>query len=205
MKSKKISLAFVFMMVLVTFASTVFAVTGSIIDTTQKGSLTITTREQNNGSTATTTAPVISGVTYALYRVDTVDGTTVTTTAQAETAIASLSPVSTQTTAANTGVASFTNLDLGRYYAKVTDYPTGSSQVPESFLVNIPMTNVAGTGWIYNVTVEPKVKTARGNVVLTKQDANNNNAALSGVVQIMYQKVHLQLLHLQQVQLEQYH
>ena len=182
MKSKKISLAFVFMMVLVTFASTVFAVTGSIIDTTQKGSLTITTREQNNGSTATTTATVISGVTYALYRVDTVDGTTVTTTAQAETAIASLSPVSTQTTAANTGVASFTNLDLGRYYAKVTDYPTGSSQVPESFLVNIPMTNVAGTGWIYNVTVEPKVKTARGNVVLTKQDANNNNAALSGVV-----------------------
>ena len=182
MKSKKISLVFVFMMVLVTFASTVFAVTGSIIDTTQKGSLTITTREQNNGSTATTTAPVISGVTYALYRVDTVDGTTVTTTAQAETAIASLSPVSTQTTAANTGVASFTNLDLGRYYAKVTDYPTGSSQVPESFLVNIPMTNVAGTGWIYNVTVEPKVKTARGNVVLTKQDANNNNAALSGVV-----------------------
>ena len=182
MKSKKISLAFVFMMVLVTFASTIFAVTGSIIDTTQKGSLTITTREQNNGSTATTTAPVISGVTYALYRVDTVDGTTVTTTAQAETAIASLSPVSTQTTAANTGVASFTNLDLGRYYAKVTDYPTGSSQVPESFLVNIPMTNVAGTGWIYNVTVEPKVKTARGNVVLTKQDANNNNAALSGVV-----------------------
>ena len=41
MKSKKISLAFVFMIVLVTFASTIFAVTGSIIDTTQKGSLTI--------------------------------------------------------------------------------------------------------------------------------------------------------------------
>ena len=87
MKSKKISLAFVFMIVLVTFASTIFAVTGSIIDTTQKGSLTITTREQNNGSTATTDAPVIQGVEYTLYKVDDVDGTTVTTVAQAESAI----------------------------------------------------------------------------------------------------------------------
>lgn len=172
MKKSKISLFVLLMIALVTVTSTVFAATGSIIDVAQKGSLTITTREQNNGSTATTEAPVIGGVEYTLYRVDSVDGTTVTTVAQAEAAIATIAQTDKKTTGAN-GVASFTNLNVGRYYAKVTGYPTGTSQVPESFLVNIPTTNPQGRGWIYDITVQPKVKTARGNATLTKKDGDN--------------------------------
>ena len=64
MKKSKISLFVLLMVALVTVTGTVFAATGSIIDVAQKGSLTITTREQNNGSTATTDAPVIGGVEY---------------------------------------------------------------------------------------------------------------------------------------------
>ena len=56
MKKSKISLFVLLMVALVTVTGTVFAATGSIIDVAQKGSLTITTREQNNGSTATTDA-----------------------------------------------------------------------------------------------------------------------------------------------------
>ena len=80
MERKKISLLVV-LLVLVIACNNVFAVTASLIDTTRKGSITITTREQNNGSTATTDAPVIQGVEYTLYKVDSVDGTAVTTVA----------------------------------------------------------------------------------------------------------------------------
>ena len=179
MERKKISLLLVVLLVLVIACNNVFAVTASLIDTTRKGSITITTREQNNGSTATTDAPVIQGVEYTLYKVDTVDGTTVTTVAQAESAIASLEAVDTKTTGTD-GVAAFTNLDLGRYYAKVTAYPTGTSQVPESFLVNVPMTNEEGTGWVYDITAQPKVKTATGNTTLVKK--NGAGETMSGVV-----------------------
>ena len=178
MERKKISLLVV-LLVLVIACNNVFAVTASLIDTTRKGSITITTREQNNGSTATTDAPVIQGVEYTLYKVDSVDGTAVTTVAQAESAIASLDAFDAKTTGTD-GIAAFTNLDIGRYYAKVTKYPTGASQIPESFLVNVPMTNEAGTGWIYDITAQPKVKTATGNITLTKK--NGAGETMSGVV-----------------------
>ena len=170
MKKTKISLMLVFMLVLVTVSNAVFAVTGSIVDTTKKGSLTITALAQLNGAEDTT---ALEGVEYTLYKVDVVAGTTVTTVAQAETAIASLTATAAKTTDA-TGVAEFTNLELGRYYAKVTGYPTGTSSVPESFLVDIPMTNTAGDGWVYDISVSPKVKTASGNAILTKYDGAQN-------------------------------
>lgn len=176
MKKSKISLLAVLMLVVITVSNTVFAVTGSIIDTTKTGSIKITTLEQNNGSATNTP---IKDVTYALYKVDVTDGTTVTTVAQAEEAIKTLTPVATKTTGAD-GVANFTGLVLGRYYAKVTAYPTGSSQIPESFLVDVPMTNEDGNGWIYDIDVQPKVKTASGDVVVTKKDGKGT--PMQGVV-----------------------
>ena len=157
MKKSKISLMLVFMLVLVTVSNAVFAATGS---------LTITALEQLNGASDTTP---LAGVEYSLYKVDVVAGTTVTTVAQAEAALASLTATDVVTTG-NDGVAAFTDLELGRYYAKVTGYPTGTSSVPESFIVDVPMTNTAGDGWVYDITVSPKVKTASGNAVLTKLD-----------------------------------
>lgn len=173
MKKSKISLMLVLMLVLVTVSNSVFAATASIVDTTKKGSLTITALEQLNGASDTTP---LAGVEYSLYKVDVVAGTTVTTVAQAETAIATMTATEVVTTD-DAGVAAFTNLELGRYYAKVTGYPTGTSSVPESFIVDVPMTNTAGDGWIYDITVSPKVKTASGNAVLTKLDGEQEPMA----------------------------
>ena len=167
MKKSKISLVLVLMLVVVTTLNTVFAVSTSLIDSTKKGSLTITALNEVNGETAD--PQPIKGVEYSLYKVDVVEGTTVTTVAQAENAIKTLTPVAVKTTGTN-GVVEFTQLVLGRYYAKVTATPTGVSNVPESFMVDVPMTNKEGTGWNYDLTVSPKIKTAMGNAILTKVD-----------------------------------
>ena len=173
-KSKVLMLVIAVMMAFSTFTTVLNAAT-PVVDTSKTGSLTITAREQNDGSTAKDVA--LKGVEYTLYKVDDYDGTTVTTVAQAETAIASLTAVGTQTTGED-GVAKFESLALGRYYAKVTNVPAGTSQTPESFLVNIPMTNTDGTDWIYDVTVEPKVQTATSTVTVTK--TNKAGTALQG-------------------------
>lgn len=180
MKKTKISLMLMLMLVVVTISNTVFAVTASIVDTSKTGSVTITALSQLNGAADNTP---IKGVEYSLYQVGNyTDGlltTTVNTKEEAETYIVDKTPVATKTTDDN-GVASFTALTLGRYYAKVTAYPTGTSQIPESFLVDVPMTNDAGNGWVYDITVQPKVKVASGNAVLTKKDQKNN--PIQGVV-----------------------
>lgn len=180
MKKIKISLMLMLMLVVVTISNTVFAVTASIVDTSKTGSVTITALSQLNGAADNTP---IKGVEYSLYQVGNyTDGlltTTVNTKEEAEAYIVDKTPVATKTTDDN-GVASFTALTLGRYYAKVTAYPTGTSQIPESFLVDVPMTNNAGNGWVYDITVQPKVKVASGNAVLTKKDQENN--PIQGVV-----------------------
>lgn len=180
MRKTKISLMLMLMLVVVTISNTVFAVTASIVDTSKTGSVTITALSQLNGAADNTP---IKGVEYSLYQVGNyTDGlltTTVNTKEEAETYIVDKTPVATKTTDDN-GVASFTALTLGRYYAKVTAYPTGTSQIPESFLVDVPMTNDAGNGWVYDITVKPKVKVASGNAVLTKKDQENN--PIQGVV-----------------------
>ncbi|MGN1013488.1 MAG: SpaH/EbpB family LPXTG-anchored major pilin [Clostridia bacterium] len=180
MKKTKISLMLMLMLVVVTISNTVFAVTASIVDTSKTGSVTITALSQLNGAADNTP---IKGVEYSLYQVGSyTDGlltTTVNTKEEAEAYIVGKTPVATKTTDDN-GVASFTALTLGRYYAKVTAYPTGTSQIPESFLVDVPMTNDAGNGWVYDITVQPKVKVASGNAVLTKKDQENN--PIQGVV-----------------------
>ena len=173
MKKNKILLFSVFIMVLVVATNVIFAATSSIIDTTQTGTLTILTREQSNGSTETTTAPVISGIEYTLYRVADIGDVSISTIEEAEAAITSLTAIGTQTTGTD-GKTIFTNLQLGRYYAKVTGYPTGTSKIPDSFLVDIPMTNETGDAWEYDVVADPKVQTASGAVTLTLKDDEGN-------------------------------
>ena len=167
MKKSKISFFMIFMLVLVTVSNCVLAVTDSIIDTTRKGSLEITALNQENQNTAESTP--ISGVTYTLYMV----GEDVLDIDTAEEEIVDADPVNALTTGTD-GKVKFDNLNLGRYYAKVTAYPTGTSEIPESFLVDVPMINEDGTGWIYDITVMPKVQTALGNAQLTKTNLSGD-------------------------------
>lgn len=176
MKKSKISLALFLMLVVVTVTNTVLASTASLVDTSKKGSVTITALSQLNGSTDTVP---LKDVKYALYKVDEVAGTTITTVDAAENYIKGKTPVNELVTGDN-GKVAFTNLDLGRYYAKVVEVPIGTTEVPESFLVDVPMTNQAGNGWIYDIDVQPKVQVASGNAVLTKVDGADK--PIQGVV-----------------------
>ena len=131
------------------------------------GSLTIICHEQKNGDT--TTNPPLKGIEYTIYKVDAscqdVDAAETYIEANSVTGI-------TKTTDAN-GKVVYSDLALGRYYAKVTKVIDGVSYY-EDFLVDIPRTNEQGTGLIYDVTAEPKIETLYGNIELIKVDQNGN-------------------------------
>ena len=159
-KTKKYSIFFVVMvMVLVS----TLAVKVKAADPTT-GSLTIVAKEQQNN---TTNNDPLKGVEYTLYKVD----ETVETITQAESYITSNSVTGTAKTTGEDGTVVFDNIDLGRYYVKVTNVPDGVVAT-ENFIVELPRTNSTGTGWDYDITVEPKIKTAFGNLEFTKTDAN---------------------------------
>ena len=158
--TKKYSIFFVVMvMVLVS----TLAVKVKAADPTT-GSLTIVAHEQQNN---TTNNDPLEGVEYTIYKVD----ETVETTIQAESYITSNSVTGTAKTTGEDGTVVFDNIDLGRYYVKVTNVPDGVVAT-EDFIVELPRTNSTGTGWDYDITVEPKIKTAFGNLEFTKTDAN---------------------------------
>ena len=131
------------------------------------GSLTIICHEQKNGDA--TTNPPLKGIEYTIYKVDAscqdVDAAETYIEANSVTGI-------TKTTDAN-GKVVYSDLALGRYYAKVTKVIDGVSYY-QDFLVDIPRTNEQGTGLIYDVTAEPKIRTLYGNIELTKVDQNDN-------------------------------
>ena len=166
-KTKKYSIFFVVMvMVLVS----TLAVKVKAADPTT-GSLTIVAKEQQNN---TTNNDPLKGVEYTLYKVD----ETVETITQAESYITSNSVTGTAKTTGEDGTVVFDNIDLGRYYVKVTNVPDGVVAT-ENFIVELPRTNSTGTGWDYDITVEPKIKTAFGNLELTKTDISG--APMNGV------------------------
>ena len=131
------------------------------------GSLTIICHEQKNGDA--TTNPPLKGIEYTIYKVDAscqdVDAAETYIEANSVTGI-------TKTTDAN-GKVVYSDLALGRYYAKVTKVIDGVSYY-EDFLVDIPRTDNQGTGLIYDVTAEPKIETLYGNIELIKVDQNGN-------------------------------
>ncbi len=165
--TKKYSIFFVVMVMVLVSA---LSVRVNAADPTT-GSLTIVAKEQQNN---TTNNDPLEGVEYTLYKVD----ETVETTTQAESYITSNSVTGIAKTTGEDGTVVFDNIALGRYYVKVTNVPDGVVAT-EDFLVELPRTNSTGTGWDYDLTVEPKIKTAFGNLELTK--VNASGAPMSGV------------------------
>lgn len=134
---------------------------------TTTGSLTIICHEQRNGDT--TTNPPLKGIEYTLYKVDdTCEDDWDASDFVEENNIIGITKVTN-----DEGKIVFSNLELGRYYANVTKVNDGMYEY-EPFVVDIPTTNAQGTGFVYNVIVEPKIRTAYGNLELTKKDAAGN-------------------------------
>ncbi len=103
----------------------------------------------------------LAGVEFTVQQVPGVDLTTNSgwVTAQAMTEEAAGKAVEgvtgTSTTTASDGTAVFADLPLGLYYVTETGTPTGV-RAGAPFLVTLPMTDVSGSGWLYDVHVYPK-------------------------------------------------
>lgn len=115
----------------------------------------------------------LQGVEFTVYKVDSntestdipqnpAEGTVFTGTTDAD----GLLTFSTATNAAFT---------QGRYLVVETNHPDKVTLPAQPFLVDVPMTNPAGNGWIYNVHIYVKNETYLGSVQLTKTDATSQD------------------------------
>lgn len=80
------------------------------------------------------------------------------------------------------GMAKFANSDLkagqGLYIVKATNAPANVSTLVEPFAVSLPMTNVEGNDWVYDVYVYPKNETALSTITLKKFGKTGNGSAV---------------------------
>lgn len=92
----------------------------------------------------------------------------------------------TKTTDEN-GVADFTvaGVDQGVYFVKETAAPEAVTAKAASFVVNLPMTNTDGNGFMYDVYAYPKNYTTLGGGILQKVDSADN-IKLSGAKFALY-------------------
>lgn len=201
-KTKKIvSIMIAALLVAVMFVVpfTASAVQTSLIDTTQTGSLSIYKYEMSDTSAAThqgtgettdasnvpNSATPLADVTFTVKKVAEVtngnyykpNGVTLPTPAAAA-SMNAIGQTRTATTNAS-GFATLTGLPLGIYLVSETASPSNVTARVADFVVSIPMTNTAETGWNYNVTVYPKNQTSYDNITLSKKDFATN-AGLQG-------------------------
>ena len=115
-----------------------------------------------------------------------------------DTVLESLKPTAIKTTAtvevsgtSTNGVAQFVSTDLdgqGLYLVVETDAPDVVTTMVDPFLVSLPMANIDGNDWLYDVYVFPKNGTTTGNVKLVKTGTVGNGSAVNVSAQFVIQK-----------------
>ena len=135
------------------------------------GSLTILKYERGSNENDGAYSRPLAGVTFDIYKV----GDSSTSTEVPGTSSTHFQAVTTET-----GNAVFSDLAFGRYLVVETAVPENVTERIANFLVDIPMTNDAGTGFVYDVVVNPKNNTAYGTINLLK--VNEADEPLEGVV-----------------------
>ena len=83
-------------------------------------------------------------------------------------------PVSKKTDA--NGVAVFSDLPLGIYYVEETSGPSQITKKIEPFVLSLPLTNAAGTEWLYDVFSYPKNQTSYSDIKILKKDLSTGKA-----------------------------
>ena len=135
------------------------------------GSLTILKYERGSNESDGAYSRPLAGVTFDIYKVD--DSST-------STEIPGTVDTHFQAVTTAEGNAVFGDLAFGRYLVVESDVPENVTERIANFLVDIPMTNDAGTGFVYDVVINPKNNTAYGTINLLK--VNEANEPLEGVV-----------------------
>ena len=180
---KIIILLAIAMLLILNIANITFAVTTSVVDTTQLGNISMTVYEYPNGIESN--KRVLEGAEFKIYSIL----ETVNTVSAAETYITgkTSSDFNVYETEASDedGELTFSNLPVGRYYIKETDAPKYVYTKVESFIVDIPSTNSTGDAWNYNIVASPKNVTIYANVIAT---VKNKDAQIMQGVQFKLQK-----------------
>ncbi len=125
-----------------------------------------------NGESATapTDAVALEGVTFTVTLVDADNNNPVTGT----------DAYSEHGDTDSNGRVEFTNiLTAGKYHVVETAVP-GSTSTPVDCYVDLPMTNVNGTGWLKDVILYPKNELVSGAVIMTKTGEGTDSSALQG-------------------------
>lgn len=172
--------------------------TMSTIDTTRKGSITVHKYEYNgdaelkhgDGTTNSANdlpadANPLAGAGFTVYKVADLsyldsDYPAISDYVNADGTIKDASKkVGNEVKTGTDGIAKFENLALGLYVVIETTTPDAVTKSCDPFFVSVPMTEVDGDGWLYDIHVYPKNKTTYGELELVKK--GNDGNVLQGV------------------------
>ncbi|MEF7656125.1 SpaH/EbpB family LPXTG-anchored major pilin [Bacillus thuringiensis] len=174
-------LVFTFAMMPTTFANAASRSTGTLTIHKYEQEKDGTPGAEGDGSanqTVPADAKALPGVTFEIKQVASFE----TITNDGTIAKESVTPVTTatpiQVTTDANGQAVFPDLPLGRYEVKEVAGPAHVNLNPNTYTVDIPMTDKEGKGLNYDVHMYPKNEIKRGAVELTKTGAGDK--ALAG-------------------------
>ncbi|MGK8833555.1 SpaA isopeptide-forming pilin-related protein [Bacillus paranthracis] len=174
-------LVFTFAMMPSTFANAASRSTGTLTIHKYEQEKNGTPGAEGDGSSNQTVpadAKALPGVTFEIKQIESFEKITNDGTIAKE----SVTPVTTakpiQVTTDANGQAVFPDLPLGRYEVKEIAGPAHVNLNPNTYTVDIPMTDKEGKGLNYDVHMYPKNEIKRGAVELTKTGAGDK--ALAG-------------------------
>lgn len=164
----------------------------ALIDFGRTGSLTIYKYEMNDVTEAgpqgigeasdfdnvPDSATPLEGVEFTIYKVAGLteyfgkDAKDIPTPSAAADLITDSTPSFVQTTDEN-GYCKFSDLPLGIYLVTETDCPAQVTKKTPSFVLALPMTNSALTGWNYDLVCYPKNETAYSDITVKKIDSDS--------------------------------
>lgn len=161
---KKYFSKILYVVMILTIITTLMLTVQAVDSNIDKGSLKITKYETGKKDQEGNNKP-LAGVKFQIYQVS--DDYNLTT-------IPENASIYREDTTGENGVVNFEDLPLGRYLVIETEAPENVIEKTANFLVDIPMTNESGNGYIYNVEVKPKNNTVYGGVTLNKTDKEGN-------------------------------
>ena len=120
-------------------------------------------------------------VTFTVYKVDNDTATTEIPTGPDVVSFTGTTDPNGEVTFSTMKYTSFTQ---GRYLVVEDKHPDKVTKPAQPFLVDVPMTNPAGTGWLYDVHVYVKNETYLNAAQLTKTDATSGNQLANAVFKL---------------------